>query len=80
MVLENLVVYLLDKYLGDYIENLDTKKLKIDLWSGKRHSLCRERERDGRLSRQCRSGESLFEIQCSGQCLLFFWGGEECSF
>ena len=35
MVFENLVVYLLDKYLGDYIENLDTKKLKIDLWSGK---------------------------------------------
>ncbi|CAF1245225.1 unnamed protein product [Adineta ricciae] len=34
MVFENLVVYLLDKYLGDYIENLDTKKLKIDLWSG----------------------------------------------
>jgi hypothetical protein len=21
--------------LGDYIENLDTKKFKIDLWSGK---------------------------------------------
>ncbi|CAF4656530.1 unnamed protein product [Rotaria sp. Silwood1] len=34
MVFENLVVYLLDKYLSDYIENLDTKKLKIDLWSG----------------------------------------------
>lgn len=35
MVFENLVVYLLDKYLSDYIENLDTKKLKIDLWNGK---------------------------------------------
>ncbi|CAF1260195.1 unnamed protein product [Adineta steineri] len=34
MVFENLVVYLLDKYLGDYIESLDTKKLKIDLWNG----------------------------------------------
>lgn len=34
MVFENIVVYLLDKFLGDYIENLDTKKLKIDLWSG----------------------------------------------
>jgi len=34
MVFENLVGYLLDKYLGDYIENLDTKKLKVDLWSG----------------------------------------------
>lgn len=34
MVFENLVGYLLDKYLGDYVENLDTKKLKVDLWSG----------------------------------------------
>ncbi|CAF2796909.1 unnamed protein product [Rotaria sp. Silwood2] len=34
MVFENLVAYLLDKYLSDYIENLDTKKLKVDLWSG----------------------------------------------
>ena len=34
MVFENIVVYLLDRFLGDYIENLDTKKLKIDLWSG----------------------------------------------
>ena len=35
MVLESIVNYLLDKYLRDYIENLDTKKLKIDLWGGK---------------------------------------------
>ncbi|CAF1279009.1 unnamed protein product [Rotaria magnacalcarata] len=34
MVFENIIVYLLDKYLGNYIENLDTKKLKIDLWNG----------------------------------------------
>ncbi|CAF1265249.1 unnamed protein product [Rotaria sordida] len=34
MVFENVVGYLLDKYLSDYIENLDTKKLKVDLWSG----------------------------------------------
>ncbi|CAF1461892.1 unnamed protein product [Adineta ricciae] len=26
--------YILDKYLGDYIENLDTNKLKFDLWKG----------------------------------------------
>ena len=31
-----MMIYLLEKYLGDYIENLDTKKLKIDLWSGKK--------------------------------------------
>jgi vacuolar protein sorting-associated protein 13A/C len=34
MVFENLVVSLLDRFLGDYVENLDPKKLKIDLWSG----------------------------------------------
>jgi len=34
MVFENLVGYLLDRYLGDYVENLDTKKLKFDLWNG----------------------------------------------
>ncbi|CAF4508473.1 unnamed protein product, partial [Rotaria socialis] len=34
MVFENIIVYLLDKYLGNYIDNLDTKKFKIDLWNG----------------------------------------------
>ena len=35
MVLKNLVVYLLEKYLGDYLENFDKEKLKIDLRKGK---------------------------------------------
>jgi hypothetical protein len=35
MVFEKVVVQLLDKYLSDYIENLDYKKLKIDMWSGR---------------------------------------------
>ena len=34
MVFEKVVVQLLDKYLSDYIENLDYKKLNIDMWSG----------------------------------------------
>ena len=34
MVFEKYVVQLLDKYLSDYIENVDYKKLKIDMWSG----------------------------------------------
>ncbi|CAF2405880.1 unnamed protein product [Rotaria sp. Silwood2] len=34
MVFEKFVVHLLDKYLSDYIENLDYKKLKVDIWSG----------------------------------------------
>lgn len=35
MVFQHLAIYLLDKYLGDYIENLDSQQLKIDLWHGK---------------------------------------------
>jgi hypothetical protein len=35
MVFEKVVVQLLDKYLSDYIENVDYKKLKIDMWSGR---------------------------------------------
>ncbi|CAF4497379.1 unnamed protein product [Rotaria socialis] len=34
MVFEKLVVHLLEKYLSEYIENFDSKKLKIDVWSG----------------------------------------------
>ncbi|CAF3978777.1 unnamed protein product [Adineta steineri] len=34
MVFAHLAVYFLNKYLGDYIENLDTKHLKISLWHG----------------------------------------------
>jgi hypothetical protein len=34
-MLRNLVVYLLEKYLGDYVENFDKEKLKIDLRKGK---------------------------------------------
>ncbi len=44
---KNATAHLIDKYLGDYIENLDTKKLKVDLWHGKNdffsiqiHSFC----------------------------------------
>ncbi|CAF3740023.1 unnamed protein product, partial [Rotaria sordida] len=34
MVFGHLTAYFIDKYLGDYIENLDSKQLKIDLWNG----------------------------------------------
>lgn len=34
MVLQSVVNYFLDKYLGDYFENVDPKKLKLDLWKG----------------------------------------------
>ncbi|CAF3768117.1 unnamed protein product [Adineta steineri] len=34
MVFKHLAVHLLDKYLGDYIENFDSKSLKVGLWHG----------------------------------------------
>ena len=35
MVLKNLVRYIINKYLKDYIEELDYEKLKLDLRNGK---------------------------------------------
>jgi hypothetical protein len=35
MVLKNLVRYIINKYLKDYIEELDYEKLKLDLKNGK---------------------------------------------
>ena len=34
-MLEKIVARFLDNYLGDYIENLDAKKFKIDFWHGR---------------------------------------------
>ena len=35
MVFESLVVELMNKFLGAYIENLDSSQLKLSVWSGK---------------------------------------------
>lgn len=35
MVFEAVVVELLNKFLKQYIENLDTSQLKIGIWGGK---------------------------------------------
>lgn len=34
MVFESIVTDLLNRYLGDFIENLDTKQLNIGIWGG----------------------------------------------
>ena len=34
MVFESLVTELVNKYLGDFIENLDSSQLKIGIWGG----------------------------------------------
>ncbi len=34
MVFESIVAYFLDKYLTNYLDNFDSSKLKIGIWSG----------------------------------------------
>lgn len=34
MVFEKVVADLLNRYLGDFIENLDAKQLNLGLWGG----------------------------------------------
>lgn len=34
MVFERIVVDVLNRYLGDFIENLDSKQLSIGVWGG----------------------------------------------
>jgi len=34
MVFESLVVDLMNRYLGEYIENLDASQLKLGIWGG----------------------------------------------
>jgi len=34
MVFESIVVELVNRFLGDYIENLDTSQLSLSIWGG----------------------------------------------
>jgi vacuolar protein sorting-associated protein 13A/C len=34
MVFESVLAYFIDKYLSDYIENIDTSKLSVAIWTG----------------------------------------------
>lgn len=43
MVFESIVADLLNRFVGEYVENLDKTQLKIGIWGGKLktlHSLC----------------------------------------
>jgi len=35
MVFESLVADLLNKFIGEYVENLDSSQLNIGIWGGK---------------------------------------------
>lgn len=35
MVFESLVADLLNRYIGEYVQNLDKNQLKIGIWGGK---------------------------------------------
>lgn len=39
MVFESIVVDLINKYLGDFVENLDKSQLKLGIWGGKTANL-----------------------------------------
>lgn len=43
MVFESLVADLLNRYLGEYVENLDKGQLKIGIWGGKTSQCSRSR-------------------------------------
>lgn len=36
MVFESIVVEVLNRVLGNYVENLDSKQLKIGIWGGEK--------------------------------------------
>uniref|UniRef100_A0A8C4TAX7 Chorein N-terminal domain-containing protein n=1 Tax=Erpetoichthys calabaricus TaxID=27687 RepID=A0A8C4TAX7_ERPCA len=38
MVFESLVVDLLNRFIGDYVENLDKSQLKLGIWGGKQNA------------------------------------------
>lgn len=38
MVLESVVADLLNRFLGDYVENLNKSQLKLGIWGGKRYA------------------------------------------
>lgn len=40
MVFESLVVDLINKYLGDFVENLDKSQLKLGIWGGAYQLMC----------------------------------------
>lgn len=40
MVFESLVVDVLNRFLGDYVVNLDSSQLKLGIWGGKRCQTC----------------------------------------
>lgn len=39
MVFESLVVDVLNRFLGDYVVNLDSSQLKLGIWGGKQTPL-----------------------------------------
>lgn len=47
MVLESVVADLLNRFLGDYVENLNKSQLKLGIWGGKRDATACRRGRGG---------------------------------
>lgn len=47
MVLESVVADLLNRFLGDYVENLNKSQLKLGIWGGKRDTVAGRRGSGG---------------------------------
>jgi N-terminal region of Chorein or VPS13 len=59
MVFESIVADILNRYLGEYVENLDKGQLKIGIWGGKKRNP------------QC-FAKSLFHENCENKNRFFF--------
>lgn len=82
MVFESLVSDLLNRFIGDYVENLDKSQLKIGIWGGKRTVFVKQpvNNRDACLilccktsyaDMQCKLGVNV--LQCPLMSLVFDW-------
>ena len=68
MVLKNLVRYIINKYLKDYIEQLDDDKLKLDLTNGNLDCMrLKDFFSKYRLHRSCLSGKITFKTRISSK-------------
>lgn len=82
MVFESMVVDILNKILGDFVVNLDTKQLKIGIWGGELFStFLFNMEKTENIERtgwdyhnwkyQCLKGRSLVKLESWDSCYLF---------
>lgn len=78
MVFESVVVDVLNRFLGDYVVNLDSSQLKLGIWGGNRTCVCLSSEHLAKLTCYMliivSSQSWVLQISPSCQChFLFLW-------